>query len=54
MNRHLWANHIEYARRNRIPTEHEKCIECGKTMRRDNLKRHMARHIERLIQADTP
>ena len=44
MNRHLWVHHRDYARRNHVPSEFEACRVCGKTMRKDNLKRHEAQH----------
>ena len=44
MNRHLWTKHRDYALRNRVPSEDETCRVCGKTMRRDNLRRHLAMH----------
>jgi len=41
LNRHMWTNHPETARAQKIPKDMKICPNCGQKSRSDNLKRHM-------------
>ncbi|KAK4120548.1 hypothetical protein N657DRAFT_649046 [Parathielavia appendiculata] len=40
LNRHMWTHHPDEARRRGVPKEEDRCLVCGYTGRKDNVKRH--------------
>ncbi|KAL2132275.1 hypothetical protein VTI74DRAFT_3989 [Chaetomium olivicolor] len=40
LNRHMWSNHPDVARKWGVPREEEQCPVCGHRARKDNMKRH--------------